>query len=171
MADPVAIVGALTGIGALVLSVFQELRHRRTDRADIRLKGLVEDGSAWVIAVNAGRRSLRLKSMHMEMSDGTTLEPSLIWSHDLFPKDLDENEDWYLDVGIDIFAEDKKPWITGFFLRDSLEGEWRLPSGEFLNLQGQAREALARRRERERAERDPIIAADLTAARKEEQKS
>jgi len=152
--DPFSL--AVAGLG-LALSLYQERRHRRADRVELRLRGSVVSEDAGIVVVNSGRRPVIMKSVHAEMTDGVNQE--VIYSPGaVLPRTLNEHEDHELHLGSKWFDGSGRQ-ATGFYIVDSLGKRWRLPRKEFRSLQRAAREAV-------KQGRDEKIAADLQAGRK-----
>jgi hypothetical protein len=186
MADPTAVVGVILGAIALLLSAAQELRHRRAEKRDVRIKAFVgrefdpvdhqyraalrargidappveEPSMLCFVVTNVERRAVHLQSFGGESADGrhfVVMDPAIG-----LPRVLNEGEKHTFSRPLKLLESAE---VRGLHFHDSLDNVWRVPHPDFLQLQTAARKAAAEERKKEREGGDPEIAADLEAAR------
>ena len=172
--DGIALLGAATGVMALALSIMQERRHHRTDRAVVRLSASVHLASSYSTVplslvlpsggpqihitggdyeaqilftiTNTGRRRVVVKQFeHIAALDGPWT-----WSdsHGL-PRTLDEGEEHEITISATLFETHK---VQGFRVRDTGGRTWELTHRDFLKLQADTKTALGGLKEIQRAQ-------------------
>jgi hypothetical protein len=137
VSDPAIWIGGC----ALLLSMYQEFRHRRADRHQLRLSAEFEREVVRLKMVNAGRRNIRVSSIHYETTRGEEREMFL---HDGISRMLEPGEVHWVTLGTKVFDWD--PPVFGLFVKDSLGEKWALAHPDFLRVQQQARAENAKKK-------------------------
>jgi hypothetical protein len=149
--DITAIVGASTGVAAILLSVFQEVRHHVEERPRLRLEARLvtpktrkEQGvepQLVVTVVNVGRRAVQLHSLGGHLVGGQHL-PDWVYSDR-----LEEGQRVEILRPADSFDWDK---LAGLYVTDSIDKRWPLSPRKFRKFLREARSdirALQQRKE------------------------
>jgi hypothetical protein len=137
MPEPTAIVGAVTGLLGLTLSLAQEFRYRRADRPVVRVRAEFDGREAWLRAVNAGKVTVELRSVHARMREKPDQELRFRTSPPV-PRTLSLGEDVFLDVDIARLGAG----VTGFYVLDAVGKRWPLPADDFERLVKAREEAM-----------------------------
>jgi len=140
VAEPTAILGAVTGCLALVLSVLQEIRHQRSDRVQLKITGRVDYVTGPFVEfslTNDGRRVITVKRFEAigPRNVRDSLDDQLLVG---LPARLQETES--LDIVVSGLAmSDRVLDATGFEATDTSGRSWRMNNVAFLEFQGKAR--------------------------------
>lgn len=137
MPEPTAVVGAVAGLLGLTLSIAQEVRYRRTERPMVRVRAEFDGREAWLRAVNAGKVTVELRSVHARMGEKPDQELPFRTSAPV-PRTLSLGEDIFLDVDIARLGAG----VTGFYVLDAAGKRWPLPEDDFERLVKAREEAI-----------------------------